>query len=662
MVIHQCFTCLFYQLTTSNCFYGGHFTKFNAHSIFSMIPQLRSTAGSPFLEAKMKWFLLTLLILFASSGLAQNQSQSIRLTPEVYVTTEDTLTIQVVLSSGEEINFQPPTKLNKSHPSEVYWIRVDLTKYESTLKQAVEWELSIGSFDKSSLYYETPDGIQELKFGYFSPLGTQKRTLFDPNTYFKPKELISGRYVYLKVRKLTGFLNMSSIRLRLTPKPVIDARNDGIFFDLLKRNLPAYVFAGLVIIVLLFSISAFIIQKRKEYLFYSFYLLALLAYLARRPFGLDDTLFGQYPLLEYTAHMEFQVLINLCYTLFAKHFLSTQKDYPKLDRLINLVVMILIIFIIADLLVIATGHFGTHLIMMNAERYFMATFGILGSVYLLVKRKSPLVLFIVVGSFAYTLGALGMLFLFQPNYMLLGSSIEVFVFTLGLGYKSRSILMENARIQREVLQVEMKALRAQMNPHFIFNSLGSIQHLIRRDLKKEALQYLSRFSQLLRQILDNSSNGMVSLKDEIELLRNYIELESLRFNGRFGYELTVSESLDIYNLEVPVLLIQPHIENAILHGLLPKKDAARLDIHFADDGDTITCTVRDNGIGRQKSAELKSIRGVTHQSRGLSIVAERVNNLHGKKSDRQLIQIDDIFDAEKTVVGTLVSISIPKDE
>ncbi|MCE7995464.1 MAG: histidine kinase [Roseivirga sp.] len=606
------------------------------------------------------------LLLLVNPGLLSGQVNSsenrIRLSPELFLTMHDSLTIADVLDPSSKLLFRPASEFGRSHPDHIYWVKIDLSEYTDLLATEAEWILAAGSFEDATLYYQTDQGIQALRFGYLAPMQGQKRTLIDSNVPFKPAELIDGRYVYLRMRKLTAFRDMSTQRATITRRSVADAANDGIFLRLLEGRITALVFSGLVIIVLLFSISAFVLHKRNEYLFYSFYLFALLVYFARRPFGLDDSVFGQIPLVEYMVHQEFQVLINLCYTLFARYFLSTQQDYPVLDKFIKIIALSLGLFIVIDCLLIYFYEFGTHLIMMDAQRYFMATFGILGAVYLLLKRKSNLVFFIVIGSFSYTVGALATLFLVDNDYMLLGSSIEIFVFTLGLGYKSRSVLMDNARIQREVLQLEMKALRAQMNPHFIFNSLGSIQHLIRRDQKPEALQYLSKFAQLLRQILDSSNHSTVSLKEEVELLENYIELEALRFDGRFEYKLKVDETLDVYNLEIPILLIQPHVENAILHGLLPKKGEARLEIHFIDQDTEILCTVEDNGIGRQKSAELKSSRGVTHQSRGLSIVAERVSNMHGKEGDLQLIQIDDIVNGKDEAAGTRVSILIPKDE
>lgn len=605
------------------------------------------------------FFLLGMSLLQAQSNAIQNRFTII---PEVFLTDQDTISIEDLLVEESKVIFQPATNFGRSNPDHIYWMKLDLYDHKALLETEAEWIIAPGSFEDATLYHQTAEGIQALRFGYLAPMAGQKRTLIDPNVAFKVAELIDGRYIYLRLRRLTAFRNIGEQSMRITRRSIADAANDGVFLRQLKGRIPALVFSGLVIIVLLFSVSAFVLQKRKEYLFYSFYLFALLGYFARRPFGLDDSLFAQVPLLEYMAHQEFQVLINLCYTLFAKYFLSTKKDYPQLDRIINAIAITLGLFIVVDSLLIYSYEFSIHLIMMDVQRYFMASFGLLGAIYLLVKRKSNLVFFIVVGSFSYTIGALATLFLIDNNYMLLGGAIEIFVFTLGLGSKSRGVLMDNAKIQREVLQLEMRALRAQMNPHFIFNSLGSIQHLIRRDMKAEALQYLSKFSQLLRQILDSSNHSTVSLKEDIDLLKNYIELESLRFDGRFVYDLTVDESLDVYNLEIPILLVQPHVENAILHGLLPKKGEAKLEIHFVDQGGQILCTVQDNGIGRQKSAEMKSARGVTHQSRGLSIVAERVNNLHGKDSDQQLIQIDDIVNEQNEAVGTRVSILIPKDE
>ena len=145
--------------------------------------------------------------------------------------------------------------------------------------------------------------------------------------------------------------------------------------------------------------------------------------------------------------------------------------------------------------------------------------------------------------------------------------------------KSNALLREKNKLiseQKDVIsdmnrQLEKRMLRAQMNPHFIFNSLSSIQHLINTDNKKGALVYLSKFSKLLRQVLESSVNITLVLREELELLKIYVELEALRFDDSFSYSFDIEEDLDIDKHEIPMLLVQPYIENAIIHGLMPKK-------------------------------------------------------------------------------------------
>lgn len=214
--------------------------------------------------------------------------------------------------------------------------------------------------------------------------------------------------------------------------------------------------------------------------------------------------------------------------------------------------------------------------------------------------------------------------------------------------------------QKEVIEemnveLEKRMLRAQMNPHFIFNSLSSIQYLINTNDKENALKYLSKFSKLLRQVLESSINISLPLNDEIELLKIYIELETLRFDKSFSYTFDIDKDLDIYKYKIPLLLVQPYIENAIIHGLMPKEGKKELHISFHDTKENIVCTIEDNGVGIPTKKVEKTFE---RPSRGMSITAKRIESLK-KFSNQELVTIENLKDKGET--GTRVTILIPKN-
>ena len=221
--------------------------------------------------------------------------------------------------------------------------------------------------------------------------------------------------------------------------------------------------------------------------------------------------------------------------------------------------------------------------------------------------------------------------------------------------KNTLISEQKGVIEKMNVELEKRMLRAQMNPHFIFNSLSSIQHLINSNDRKGALSYLSKFSKLLRQVLESSINISLPLKDEIELLKIYVELEALRFDNSFRYTFEIDKNLDTYKYEVPMLLVQPYIENAIIHGLMPKEGKKELSISFHDTKENIVCIIEDNGVGIPSKTVGKKL---DRPSRGMSIITKRIEALR-KFSDQELITIENLKDEGAT--GTRVTILIPKN-
>ncbi len=220
--------------------------------------------------------------------------------------------------------------------------------------------------------------------------------------------------------------------------------------------------------------------------------------------------------------------------------------------------------------------------------------------------------------------------------------------------KNELISEQKQVIEDMNLKMEKQMLRAQMNPHFIFNSLNSIQHLINTDNRVSALKYLTKFSKLLRQVLESSINVNLVLREEIELLKIYLELESLRFDNSFSYSIDIDKKLDVDEHEVPMLLVQPYIENAIIHGLMPKDGPKNLSISFNDKKELIECIIEDDGVGIPSKPSKQKIKKT---SRGMSITAKRIAALE-KFSNLELLNVESLKDGAKN--GTRVTILMPK--
>jgi ligand-binding sensor domain-containing protein len=243
---------------------------------------------------------------------------------------------------------------------------------------------------------------------------------------------------------------------------------------------------------------------------------------------------------------------------------------------------------------------------------------------------------------------------FYATLGFLGLTILVSVYQIRL-----SRVRKNSKVQLLIMDLEKKALQAQMNPHFIFNAMNSIQHFMAKKDEKKAMFYLNRFSKLLRSILDSSTHSYVSLKNEMEMLENYILLESLRFEGAFKYEINRAANLEYHDIKIPGFIIQPVVENAIKHGLLPKKADGILKITLTHGDEVVNCTVEDNGVGR-KNTELSDSKG-GHSSMGIKILRSRLN-LYNRDSVADMIVIEDMHADDGYPSGTRVHIKLPIQE
>lgn len=213
------------------------------------------------------------------------------------------------------------------------------------------------------------------------------------------------------------------------------------------------------------------------------------------------------------------------------------------------------------------------------------------------------------------------------------------------------------RMTSDMLLAELNTLRSQMKPHFIFNSLNSIQHFILERDEESAHLYLTHFSSLMRKILDNTRQNTISLATEAETLRLYLELEKLRFGENFRYSIFIAPEIDAAVIEIPPMLIQPYAENAIWHGLLLQKENPELKISFTVAAKELRCVIEDNGVGREKSREMQKQR--KHTSAGMKNIEERIAILNRVAHSNISILIEDLIHPGGSAAGTRVTIRLP---
>ena len=249
----------------------------------------------------------------------------------------------------------------------------------------------------------------------------------------------------------------------------------------------------------------------------------------------------------------------------------------------------------------------------------------------------------------------------QNNFLRIAAVILLLIITSGL-YKWRMIKIRTKDFQKAELRLKMAeweqtALRSQMNPHFIFNCLSSIQQLILFEKNQEANEYLLQFSKLIRSTLEISSRSFIPISEEKEYLSKYIILEQMRIPGQFDYEIIIEKNIDMKKIEIPSMIIQPIVENSIRHGmknLINKK--GMISISFEKNGKFISCTITDNGKGNDSGFFISSKR------HGIRNVVQRLSILSNHYTETELFDIQNQKDAETNIIGTIVTLKMPFKE
>ena len=231
------------------------------------------------------------------------------------------------------------------------------------------------------------------------------------------------------------------------------------------------------------------------------------------------------------------------------------------------------------------------------------------------------------------------------------------LFGIGFLIYNRIQLKKNLTLQKELAEYEQKALHLQMNPHFVFNCLGSISSFIVQNGTDSAIKYLSKFSKLMRLTLEYSKESLIPIDKEIESLQNYLELEQLRFNNKFSFSIHKSDAIED-DMALPPLLLQPFVENAIIHGVIPKKEMGTIAIRFNIEKENLVCTVEDNGIGFEQSKLAKENTVLAHKSMALDITKKRLEMIEATTKQRTDFSIEELKNGSE-VQGTKVVLNLP---
>ena len=243
----------------------------------------------------------------------------------------------------------------------------------------------------------------------------------------------------------------------------------------------------------------------------------------------------------------------------------------------------------------------------------------------------------------------------------LGAIIETTTFALIIGYRAK--VSENVKAAtenqltlktKEMSELKMTVLQTQMDPHFLYNSLNSINNFVIKNDIETASDYITKFSRLIREILKNSTSLTVSLKDDLGVMGLYVKLEQMRMPDGFDYIVTIDDNIQIDDIQVPPLFMQPYIENAIWHGFSSKKPNKRISLNIYDDDDNILCEIIDNGIGIKETKANK--KESTRKPFGLKVSEDRIKLLH--ENQNVYVIIEDI--SGEKVTGTKVTIKFPK--
>ncbi len=557
-----------------------------------------------------------------------------------------------------------------SSPNKVfnYWLRIKI-KPGQVWQQKCFLVVNAGIHYDLTFYCRLKDSVVEQKAGLYNKKEVEH---YYPNENFEVEPGGTAQfYVYIKARSFGA-----------AEKFFFGLQSEKEFYQNQQtRQFTFGVFYGILLVIMLINIFYFFSLKRKAFLYYATYVfltIVFCSYLDGIPlFGLVNTIGDYHRASINTALLSYFGFLPI----MAIHYIQLNKSHSKLLKISYGYFLFVVVSIIAGFVVDSDKAYEFYFIFHNLTILFGAVLTltivikgyknnkILGRSFIVA--ISIVILSIVLSVFEdYGVTSFKLFY----DVIKLGSLLEVIILSLALALHfrdiDRSLVKKSTELdllsidyeeaQEQFSHLEGRFLRSQMNPHFIFNAMSSIQNFILDNKNKMAHEYLSKFAKLIRNVLEFSRKDFIQLREEIETLSIYIQLEKLRASDKFSYTITTASDINPEKCLIPSMIIQPFIENAIVHGLFSKEgNDGMLTVYFEQKGLQLICTIEDNGIGREKSKEIRDKKEKYHRSRGMSVTKDRLEILKNSNQLDAGYSFEDLYDENRNAIGTRVVIVVP---
>ncbi|WP_086031353.1 sensor histidine kinase [Tenacibaculum holothuriorum] len=426
---------------------------------------------------------------------------------------------------------------------------------------------------------------------------------------------------------------------------------------------------GGLVMLFVYHFIIYLQSRDKIHKYYTGYLFCLTVYLVRDAFP-NPTVQEFYKYISFSI----QYVGYVYFIHFARSLVNSKVDFPKLDFWVVRLSQVMLLF--AAILVGVQFVYGYE-VQKKVVAYSVPFSSICGLVvfYLISKKRTTEVFYLLLGSILFLIFAnISSIKMIKGEYYLIdfkvhrmfyyfvGALIQSTIFAVLTGNyfseiaeKKREMEVSLLRKEHQISELKLTALKSQMNPHFLFNSLNSINNYVIQNKIELASDFITKFSSLVRKVLQATNKNSITLQEELDMLAIYVKLEQMRLKNNFIFTKKIDENINVESLKVVPLFLQPFVENAIWHGLTLKEGDKKLDVSISKKNDAIEVKIIDNGIGVEESKKRKQKSNVKRKSYGISIVKERLRIMY--QPQKTFIKIKEIN--ENASSGTMVTITFP---